>query len=295
MDKKDNIIVNQQERLDAYRKALDEAFRVASDSSIDQRRERMLERLDARIEADQEKNRRRRRVLGSALAVACLSVAAVFIWHKQPSEMQQAVVAFENTQDVVKCVSLPDGTSVCLHHGASLQFTETGGMRLAQLSGEAYFDVAKDSLRPFVVKTDALDVRVLGTAFCVSAPPGYSKTDVILERGSVTLQSKGGASMLRLAPNQKAVYDASTGYVAVEQVLAKNLIQQEFGMVSFENARIPEIISAIEDQFGIKVSASGYNPDKQYNVSYFSSDSPGDILAMLEVLTGGHFSSCNSF
>ena len=39
----------------------------------------------------------------------------------------------------------------------------------------------------------------------------------------------------------------------------------------------------------------GYNPDKQYNVRYFSSDSPGDILAMLEVLTGGHFSSCNSF
>lgn len=291
-----NTINKQQERLEAYRKALDEAFHAASDPTMDERTSRMLERLDARIEADASRSRRFWNVMKPVAAVACLVVVAVLAWHRQmsgPSDTQ-AMAAYENTEEGVRRVYLPDGTSVCLQNGAVLSYSEADGMRLAELSGEAYFDVAHDSEHPFIVKTAALDLRVLGTAFSVSATPGYSKTDIILERGSVRLQTKGGVSILRLTPNQKAVYDASTGDMAVEQISAKPAIQQAFGMVSFENSRIDEIIRAIELQYGIKVDASGYNRNKRYNVNYFRSDSAGDVLALMEVLTGGHFSSNNS-
>lgn len=298
MDMKDNYTNNnQKERLEAYRKALDEAFRTVSDPSVDERKARMLERLDARIEADAARRRRFWNVTRPVVAVACLLVVALLVWRKQNSadlaRSRQPELAYENIANEVRRVSLPDGTSVCLKYGASLSFSETDGMRQAELIGEAYFDVARDSIHPFVVKTEALDLRVLGTAFSVSATPGYSKTDVVLERGSVRLQTKGGASILRLTPNQKAVYDVATGDVTIESVSAKQSIQQEYGMVSFENARVDEIIRAIESQYGIKVNASGYNPAKQYHISYFRSDSAGDVLAMMEVLTGGHFSSGN--
>ena len=298
MDKNDNYTNNnQKERLEAYKKALDEAFRAASDPSMDERTARMLERLNGRIDADAARRRRFWNVARPVAAAACLLVVAFLVWRNPSSAdlapSQPQGLAYENKEVEVRRVALPDGTSVCLQYGASLSFSERDGIREAELCGEAYFDVARDSLRPFIVKTEALDVRVLGTAFSVSATPGDSKTDVILERGSVRLQTKGGASILRLTPNQRAVYDVANGDVSVESISAKSAIQQEYGMVSFENARVDEIIRAIESQYGIKISASGYNPSKQYHISYFRSDNASDVLAMMEELTGGHFSSSN--
>ena len=288
----------QQERLDAYRKALDQAFQAASDPDIDRKTSRMLDRLNARIEADAAGRRSILRISRNVLLAACLLAAVVFVWRKQSSAglagAGPQVLAFENIDGDVKRVSLPDGTSVCLRNGASLNYSEKDGMRQVELLGEAYFDVARDTIHPFIVRTSALDVMVLGTAFSVSATPGYSKTDVILERGSLRLQSKSGAPILRLSSNQKAVYDAATGDVTVAQVSAKSDIKQMYGMASFENASVEEIVRAIENHYGIKVDASGFDPAKRYNVSYFRSDSPGDVLALLEVLTGGHFSASSS-
>ena len=295
---KDNYTMdNQQERLEAYRKALDEAFRTSSDPTMDERTSRMLGRLDARIKADAARRRRLWKVTKPLVAVACLLAVAILVWRKQSDAdiagTQQQGLAYENIEYQVRRVSLPDGTSVCLQHGATLDYSEKDGVRQAELSGEAYFDVARDSIHPFIVKTAALDFKVLGTAFSVSSIPGEVKTDIILERGSVRLQSKDGSPILRLTPNQKAVYDVSTGDLAVENVSAKPAIQQEYGMVSFENARVDEIIRAIESQYGIKVNASEYNPVKRYHINYFMSDSASDVLAMMEELTGGHFLSSN--
>ena len=288
---------NQKERLEAYRNALDEAFKAASDPTMDERTNRMLERLDARIEADAARRRRLWNVTKPLAAVACLAVVAILIWRKQSSAnlagSRPQELAYENIEYQVRRVSLPDGTSVCLQHGASLSFSEIDGMRQAELNGEAYFDVARDSIHPFIVKTAALDLMVLGTAFSVSSTNGDSKTDIILERGSVRLQTKGGNPLLRLTPNQRAVYDVSTGDLSVENVSAKPAIQQKYGMMSFENAKVDEIIRAIESQYGIKVHASGYNPAKRYHINYFLSDSASEVLAMMEELTGGHFSSSN--
>ena len=288
---------NQKERLEAYKEALDEALRASSDPKMDQRTARMLERLNSRIEADAARRRRFWNVAKPIAAAACLLAVAIMVWWKQSSAdsagLRQKSFAYENIENEVRRVSLPDGTSVCLQHGASLSYSEKDGMRQAELSGVAYFDVARDSIHPFIVKTAAIDLKVLGTAFSVSATPGYSKTDVILEHGSVRIQTKSGASILRLTPNQRAVYDVATGDVSVESIAAKQAIQQEYGMVTFENARVDEIIRAIESQYGIKVNASGYDPAKQYHINYFRSDSAGDVLAMMEELTGGHFSSSN--
>jgi ferric-dicitrate binding protein FerR (iron transport regulator) len=295
---KDNYKMdNHQERLEAYRKALDEAFRASSDPAMDERTGRMLERLDARIDADAARRRRLWKVTKPLVAVACLLVVAILVWRKYSyadlAGSRQQELAYENTEYQVRRVSLPDGTSVCLQHGATLGYSEKDGMRQAELSGEAYFDVARDSIHPFLVKTAALDLKVLGTAFSVSSIPGGGKTDIILERGSVRLQAKNGSPILRLTPNQRAVYDVSTEDLAVENVSAKPTIQQEYGMVSFENARVDEIIRAIESQYGIKVNASGYNPAKRYHINFFMSDSASEVLAMMEELTGGHFLSSN--
>ena len=283
-----------QKRLDAYLEAIKMLMDTESDPRLEDRKTRMLERLNARIDAEEFRHHRAGRILRiAALAASFVLVVALGWWGAESLNRQPQLQSWENTALDVSQIALPDGTSVCLKSGASLTFEESDGCRIAALRGDAYFDVARDTLHPFIVRTDALDVKVLGTAFSVSAPSGSGTADVILERGSVRLMSKGGMPLLRLIPNQRAAYNASTGDISVEQVYAAPMIRQQYSIIRFENASVEEIVRVIEDNYGIKVSASGYDSSKQYHMSFLRSDPPGDVLAVLELLTGGHFSSNN--
>ena len=285
---------DQQERLGAYMEAIRALSETESDPRIEQRTAHMLDRLNARIDADQHRSRRVGRILRiTAVAASFVLVAALGWWEVVRLDRESGPQAWENPTLEVRQVVLPDGTRVCLQSGSALTFEEKSGIRMTGLKGDAYFDVVRDTLHPFVVRTDALDVKVLGTAFSVSAPAGSGKADVILERGSVRLLSKGGMPLLRLTPNQKAAYDAASGDISVEQVYAAPMIRQQYSIVTFENASVEEIVRAIEENYGIRVTASGYDPSKQYHMSFLRSDAPGDVLAVLELLTGGHFSSNN--
>ena len=57
---------------------------------------------------------------------------------------------------------------------------------------------------------------------------------------------------------------------------------------------LEEIIAAIESVYGIKVSASGYDPSKHYHINFLRTESVGDVLNVLELMTGGHYSSTNA-
>jgi len=280
-------------RLDAYEEALTSLRDTVSDPETEQRAVRMMEWLDARVDAERARRAKiRRRFAGIAAAATLLLVAG--LWMGRDRNPVPDISAYENNSGTVKQFSLPDGTRVVLSEGASLTYRSAGGKRLAALEGSGYFDVAHDSLAPFIVSTSGLDIKVLGTAFSVHAPERSDVTDVILERGSVRLLSKEGTPLLRLVPNQKAVYNAASGDIAVEQVFARPLIQQQFSLVSLDNASVEEIVAAIESVYGIKVSASGYDPSKRYRINFLRTESVGDVLNVLELMTGGHYSSTNA-
>lgn len=280
-------------RLDAYEQALKSLRDTVSDPGLEQDAARMMEWLDARIDTDLSKHVKIKRWL-TTISVAAAVVLVAGLWMGRPRYKAPDVSAYENNSGTVKQFSLPDGTSVVLSEGASLTYRLASGRRLATLEGSGYFDVARDTLSPFIVSTAGLDIKVLGTAFSVHSPEGSSLTDVILERGSVRLLSKGGTPLLRLVPNQKAVYNAVSGDIAVEQVYARPLIQQQFSLVSLDNASVEEIIAAIESVYGIKVSASGYDPSRHYHINFLRTESVGDVLNVLELMTGGHYSSTNA-
>ena len=277
--------------MDALRSARD----TGSDPELEERTQRMLRRLDARIDADIQQRHRIRRVFSWSGMAAAVLVAAVLVW-KGGGRTPAAEEAYtcENHTGTVMQVTLPDGSTGILRNGAELSYRQEGGVRSVSLAGDAYFDVKRDTLAPFVVFTDAISVKVLGTSFSVSAPRGGARADIILERGSVRLVGKDGSPLVRMAPNQRATFDAATGDLEVEQVFATPEIQRQYSIVSLDNAGIEEIVSAVESVYGIDVRYSGCDLSKQYHFSFLRSDSPGQVLAVLELLTGGKFSSVSS-
>ena len=88
--------------------------------------------------------------------------------------------------------TLSDGTAVTLNAGSKLKYDNRFGIkdRIVQLEGEGYFKVAKDTKRPFIVKTSHLNVMALGTAFNVKAYSDDKTIETTLVEGSVKIEEK---------------------------------------------------------------------------------------------------------
>lgn len=105
-------------------------------------------------------------------------------------------------------IQLPDGTQVWLNSDSKLTYSENfqGPFREVSLTGEAYFDVVKDKEHPFLIHTQSIDLKVLGTAFNVRSYANEKKTETSLIHGSVevTLHNNPDKKII-LKPNEKLV------------------------------------------------------------------------------------------
>lgn len=255
--------------------------------------ESMIARLDARIDAAESQHRERMplRLAGWAVAAVIVAVVSVFVFRgtginrTAPVPMEQAV---NLTAETIQ-FALDDGTRVYLHPGAEISYNVStlDDRREVKLHGDAYFDVTRNELKPFVVYTDNIGIKVLGTAFSVSSSPEVSQ--VVLERGSVRLISSEGASMVTLSPNQKATFKALTGDVRVEPVYATAFVTDKYNLMSISDATIEEITSKLSSIFRKNISFSGGDDDKRYNLAVLKSDTLEDILSILEYMTGAEF------
>jgi len=105
-------------------------------------------------------------------------------------------------------VQLPDGTQVWLNADSRITYNENfqGSLREVQLSGEAYFDVVRDEERPFVIHTNVIDIKVLGTAFNVRSYADEKNTETSLVRGSVEVTLRNHPEKkFTLKPNDKLI------------------------------------------------------------------------------------------
>lgn len=197
---------------------------------------------------------------------------------------------YENTGDAVTTVTLDDGTHVWLNARTKLTLPEAFGptQRNVQLAGAAFFEVARDEAAPFVVSTDKLRVRVLGTSFCMQAYEGSQQAEVVLEHGSVRLQTPAGVNLVTLQPDQRALYDAADDNLAITQVNASHLVLTQYDLVTMSDATLHEIISHIETTFGVRLSVPGRYGDKRYTFNYQRSNSLEEVLNIVEYLTGEH-------
>lgn len=103
---------------------------------------------------------------------------------------------------------LPDGTKVWLNAGSHMTYDKNFGdsNREVSLTGEAYFDVAHNAVKPFIIHTSKIDIRVLGTSFNVKSYPRDKTTEATLIRGSIEVSIKTRPNdKIILRPNEKLV------------------------------------------------------------------------------------------
>lgn len=105
-------------------------------------------------------------------------------------------------------IQLPDGTSVWLNGSSKLVYDNSHfgeHFREVTLTGEGYFDVVKNPAKPFIIHTNKMDIKVMGTAFNVKCYPGEKNTETSLVHGSIEVTLKDRLEKIILKPNEKLV------------------------------------------------------------------------------------------
>lgn len=148
-------------------------------------------------------------------------------------------------------LTLADGTKVWLNAESRLEFPDrfNGNTREVRLQGEAYFEVKKDVKRPFIVHTDYLSTRVLGTSFDVRA---YSRKDASVTLVSGRVQVKTGDLAQILSPGEQAALTGSQ--LAVKAVDTYPITQWKEGFFYFDNESLFSIMQELARWYGVNVS-----------------------------------------
>lgn len=157
-----------------------------------------------------------RRLWATVAIAASVIIAVVFIFQSKDENTISAVGDKNtvSTQPGSKSkIQLPDGTQVWLNAGSKITYNNdfSGDIREVRFSGEAFFNVAKDKERPFIIHTSSVDIKVLGTALNVRSYPNEKTTEMALIRGSVEIILHDNPDKkILLKPNEKLVVNNIT-------------------------------------------------------------------------------------
>ena len=156
---------------------------------------------------------------------------------------------------VPKCgeyqLSLSDGSQVKLNASSKLRYPVNFAedCREVYLEGEACFEVAKDSLRPFVVRTAHSSVQVLGTLFNVSSYEQEENTIITLVNGKVQVGVNESLSVLR--PNEQLVLNHESLEIDVKSVVAEDYVAWTRGLFRFDRMPLRQLVPKLERWYDI--------------------------------------------
>jgi len=180
-------------------------------------------------------------------------------------------------------IVLADGTKVYLNAVSSIKYPTqfNGDKRLVELDGEAYFEVAKDKSKPFIVKSDNQSIEVLGTHFNVHAYANESVVKTTLLEGSVAVSFKNQKSILK--PGQQSNVSDNFAKIKIREVDTDEAIAWKNGRFKFDNADLKTVMRQLERWYGIKVEYRGDVSDVRFSGGTFMNKNLSEVLKVLEL------------
>ncbi len=150
-------------------------------------------------------------------------------------------------------VVLSDGSNVKLNAKSKICFNEKfqGSTRELSLNGQAFFDVARDENKPFIIKSGQLTVTVLGTSFDVKSFDDDDYALVTVLSGKVKVNSPAGEYII--TPNEQVYLEKSTGKLIKREVNAENIIKWTNRILYFDHTPVTEMISQLERWYNVKI------------------------------------------
>lgn len=151
-------------------------------------------------------------------------------------------------------VELSDGTRVYLNSGTVLEFPSRfdGDVRSVSLRGEAYFEVARNEYKPFIVEVDGMRVKVLGTSFNVKSYIDEPRVYTTLVQGSVVIL-RNGQPEKKIVPGEQACYDKENETLRVSMVNVSEFTAWKDGIFYFKDIALEEILRIVARWYDLEI------------------------------------------
>jgi transmembrane sensor len=187
-------------------------------------------------------------------------------------------------------LTLPDGTKVWLNAASSLRYPLAfpGNERKVELTGEAYFEVAKNKAKPFKVFTDRQIVEVLGTHFDINAYTDEAATRTSLLEGSVKVSSLKSGDEIKIRPGQQSIVSSN---ISVKNIDVDEAIAWKNGYFMFDEESLESILRKVSRWYDVDILYQNIDSNKKL---YFSGtlsrySNVSKVLRRLELTESVHF------
>lgn len=253
-----------------------------------------IQRLRNRIAVDARKRKRIRTFIGVATGcAACIAVAvlsSVITWRMKTIDYVQL------SSPVGKnlTASLPDKSTVVLQPGSSVIYPErfVTGKRTVFMTGEADFTVSPDHRKPFIVKTQYMDIEALGTRFRVQAYSDDYVISTILIEGKVKVDVKADSvESFILKPGNMIKYIPSENDIQLLDIGNGRMASLRNGDLIFQKASFTEIAQGLERRYGVEISYdSEILGNNSLYIRFRADETLAEALDMLTMMIpGSHY------
>lgn len=217
------------------------------------------ERMRSRIARTKKASAAMRSTFALTAAAAALFVVGRFSYHNGQKQLKSAFadIVIEAPAGSQSHMFLPDGSDVWLNAGSKISYTQGFGVttRGIKLCGEGYFEVQHNKLLPFVVESENLEVRVLGTKFNFKDYPDDATAEVSLKEGRISLSRADGNSVEHiLTPDNIATLDKHSGIITTRKAASVN--DWTNGDIVFDDTPFEQITKVLCRAYGIPVVIS---------------------------------------
>jgi len=285
----------------------DEAFKLQFDKmkklhaisyipKIEQEKQANYNKLIGQLKNDKVHNRHHglsvtafQRIAAIVALIISVSIALFYIVRDitsdaDPMMYSETIVPLGSQTKII----LPDSTIVWLNSGSSLKYHQTFGKkdRVVTLTGEAYFEVKKDKSKPFLVNTDNIEIKVLGTVFNVRAYDEDEDIVINLIEGSVHLNfpKVNNSETLTLKPNDKVIFNKISKTIDFTKADAARSALWTTGKLCFVNATIEQITKDLERKYNVNIHITNQKISNEIFSGSINVNQPlNDILRYIDV------------
>lgn len=194
-------------------------------------------------------------VFGLGLYITCKYQAG----RQRQISVNQAYNEVISSVDAITKVTLPDDSNVWLNHRSTLKYPAMfqGDFRMVELTGEGYFEVARNPKMPFIVKTGEIQIKAVGTTFNIMAYPNEDRIETSLINGQVELQMlrQDGklVSILKMKPAELAIFETSNKEISTRTIADDRYFAWKDGKLVFNKEPIGEVVKKLSRWFNVDI------------------------------------------
>jgi transmembrane sensor len=265
---------------------------------------KLIFRKDATLAPQQQGTDRRftfpvwSRVAAVWLALLMTAGAAVYFFIKPGNRLEetagQMVTPVHTEQTATgerRRIVLEDGSVVWLNARSKLTYPVSfrKNVREVGLEGEGYFEIFRDTGRPFIVRSGKISTKVLGTSFNIKAYAEDPTVAVAVLTGKVQINST--ESTIQISPNQQISYNIENGNISKQdRIDARAQASWKDGKIQFRNTLLADVVKTLQRNYKVQIAYHNRLANCPVHADFDAETPVGRVLEMLSVSLGGKVS-----